>query len=258
MSSTVQLSVLCRPGANKKAAKGSSGRAVAESEWGQAMDVWLNLVHDYEELEKEKKAKAASEKRQKGHVVMLRERMNQTIRDRRAAELEEGLSSAVDDSSQSPEQPQPTPPAIKNRRSGNHSVNDKAFASQRRTVDRVLDTLTAGDEAMVMQVKEVERDKMDRWEAVERDKLDVLRQAFGTREAVKGASSSAEVERLAVQVKVLEAQAEEMQRMIAAQGEEMQRAIAAQGEEMQRAFLNQGQRTDEKLSALMAMFQQPR
>jgi len=38
--------------------QGSSGRAVAESEWGQAMDIWLELVRDYEELENEKKARA--------------------------------------------------------------------------------------------------------------------------------------------------------------------------------------------------------
>ena len=50
------------------------------------MDVWLNLLHDYEELEKEKKAKAASEKGRKEPMVMLREKMNQTIRERRAAE----------------------------------------------------------------------------------------------------------------------------------------------------------------------------
>ena len=41
-------------------------------------------------------------------------------------------------------------------------------------------------------------------------------------------------------------------------GEEMQRMISAQGEVMEWAFLDQGQRTDEKLSALMAMLQQPR
>ena len=74
VSSTVQLSVLC--GANKKIMKGSSGRVVAESEWGQAMDIWLNLLQDYGDLEKERNAKAAGEKGTKGRVVMLRERMN--------------------------------------------------------------------------------------------------------------------------------------------------------------------------------------
>lgn len=57
---------------NKKTAKGSSGRAVAESEWGQAMDTWLTLVRDYEGLEKEKKARAGSEKGQKKPAAMLR------------------------------------------------------------------------------------------------------------------------------------------------------------------------------------------
>ena len=97
------------------------------------MGIWLNLLQDYEGLEKEKKAKAASEKGQKGHVFMLRERINQTIRERRAAEqLEKELGSdtAAGDSSQPPEQPQPVPTTIKNRRSGNHLVkDDKAFAS---------------------------------------------------------------------------------------------------------------------------------
>ena len=114
---------------------------------------------------------------------------------------------------------------------------------------------------MITQIKEVGPDRMDRWEAVERDKLDVLRQAFGTREVVEGASSSVEIERLAVQVKALEAQTEELREIVqeqAAQRKEMQRTIAARGEEMQRAFLDQGQRTGEKLNVLIAMLQQPR
>ena len=100
---------------------------------------------------------------------MLRERINKTIRERRAAEQHQkelGSDTAAGDSSQ-PEQPQPVPTTIKNRRSGNHLVkDDKAFASQRRTFDRVLDSLSAGDEAMITQFKEVGPDRMDRWEAV--------------------------------------------------------------------------------------------
>lgn len=222
---------------------------MAESEWGQAMDSWLNLLRDFEELAKEKKAKAAGEKGQKKTAVMLRERMNQTIRERRAAERE---GSSTGDTSPIPGSPQPsgssqsTPITTKDRRLGNHMVEgDKAFASQRRTVDRILDSLTAGDEAMVMQIKEVEGDKMDRWETVEREKLDVLREALGARKVTEG--SSVDVARLAARVETLEAQGGELREVVREQGKEMQRAIA-----------EQGQRTEEKLDTLMAILRQPR
>lgn len=118
---------------------------------------------------KRKKSKAASEKRRKEPVVMLRERMNQTIRERRASErLEEGLGSdtsggghsSVPESSRPSESSQSVPVMIKGRRSVNHLVKGgKAFASQRRTVDRGLDSLSNGDNSMIMQIKEVEQDK---------------------------------------------------------------------------------------------------
>ena len=207
------------------------------------MDGWLTLVRDYEELEKGKKAKAAGAigKGQKRPAAMLRKRINQVIRERRAAEREDSYGSAgasdspITGSPQSSEMSQPAPATIahKDRFSDNHPVKgDKAFASHRRTVDRVLESLSAGDEAMIMQIKVLERDKMDRWEAVERDKLDVLCRALGAR---TGGASEA-VERLAVQVEALEAQVKEMQGAIA----------------------DQGQRIEEKLDMLMAMLQRPR
>ena len=73
---------------------------------------------------------------------------------------------------------------------------------------------------------------MYRWEAFERDKLDVLRQAFGTQKLMEGAPITVQVERLAVQVKALEAQAEELR--------EVAQEQAAQGKEMQREVLDQG------------------
>ena len=154
MSSIVQTSFK----ANEKTAKGSSGRAVSESEWGQAMDTWLTLVRDYEELEKEKKAKAAGEKGQNKPAAMLRARMSQTIRERRAAEreLEDSPTSEVSSSvmgSPQPSQPTSTIGVTGKDRRGNYSVQgDKAFASQRRTVDRVLESLSAGDEAMIKRI----------------------------------------------------------------------------------------------------------
>ena len=48
---------------------------MSESEWGQAMDTWLTLVRDCEdteELEKEKKTKAAGEKGQNKPAAMLK------------------------------------------------------------------------------------------------------------------------------------------------------------------------------------------
>ena len=39
--------------------------------------------------------------------------------------------------------------------------------------------ISVGDEAIVVRIEELERDKVDRWEAVERDKLDVLQEALG-------------------------------------------------------------------------------
>ena len=217
---------------------------MAESEWGQAMDVWLSLLHEYEELQKEKKAWAARKKGQRGPAIVLREGMNRTIRERRAAEQWVGSDTSAGDSpipesSQSSEGSQPAPAITRGRRSGNRSV--KAFASRRGVFDRVLDSLSASDEAMISQLREVERDKMDRWEAVERDKLDVLRQAFGTQKTTEGASSSVEVERLAVRGRALEAQIDELGEKVA---------------QMQRTILEQGRRTEEKLDTMIAILQQ--
>ena len=229
------------------------------------MDIWLNLLHDYEELEKEKKAKTASEKGRKELMVMLCEKMTQTIRERRAAERSPGSDFTTGDghgleleNSQSPESLQSVPVMTKDRRSTDHSVKgDRAFACQRRTVDRVLDGLSDGDNVMVMQIKEMEQNKMDRLEAIEhnkeaieRDKLDVLRQVLGT-QITEGASSSVEMEtqRFAVEVKALEAQTEELREAV--------RDQAVQGKEIQKAIRDQGQRTEEKLDVLMALFKQP-
>ena len=79
----------------------------------------------------------------------------------------------------------------------------------------------------------------------------MLRQVLGTQKAqmTEGVSSSVEMARLAVQVKALQAQTEELREAV--------RDQAIQGKEVQRAIRDQGQRTEEKLNALMALFQQP-
>lgn len=235
------------------------------------MDIWLDLLRDYEEFEKERKAKALSEKGRKKPAVVLRERMNQTIRERRAAErIGEGLASnspssvgdrSILESSQLPESSQSLPSTFKDRRSVNHPDNgDKAFASQRRTVDRVLESLSSGDEAMIMQMKETEKDKIDRWEAVERDKLDVLQRALGAQGVTEGASAGV-AERLEVRVKAVEAQGAEIRRIVQDQRIEMLKAIEEQGQKIAdqgQRIADQGQRTDKKLDMLLAILQQPR
>ena len=118
-----------------------------------------------------------------------------------------------------------TTAAGKDRRRNYSVQGDKAFASQRRTVDRVLESLSAGDEAMIKRIGELEQNRIDRLEAVERDKLAVLEKALGAQD--KGASE--EVGRLASRVEALEERVAE-----------------------------QGQRTEAKLDMLMAMLQQPR
>jgi hypothetical protein len=216
------------------------------------MDVWITLVQEFEQLEKEKKERSAVEaKRLKATTHTLREQMSQTIRERRATQ---GSATPSDSSPGEGSQSVSTAVAFKDRRrTGNFAVEgDKAFASQRRTVDKVLDTLSASDGAIVNRISDVENGKMDRWEEMERKKMDRLEELEHKkmevfREVVGGRAQSQE---------------NELRELVREQGERMEKGFQEQGEKIQRQgerIQQQGERIEKGFEQLMsAILQQPR
>jgi len=229
--------------------QGSSGRAVAESEWGQAMDIWLELVQDYEELEKEKKATELTEKgKKKAAVIGIRDRMSQTFRQRRVQQKELEEISPEGSGRSEEQEPAATQPA-KDRRDTDHtSEGDKPFASQRRTADRILASFREWDESTAEQMNR----QMDRHEALKREKIGILKD-FLQRERERPGDSGLEG-----RIASLETQNAEIRESIRVQGQDLRDAIGEQSQQIDRKLEEQTQRTDKKLDELLQAILQRR
>ncbi|KAG0128347.1 hypothetical protein HOY82DRAFT_541352 [Tuber indicum] len=208
-------------------AKGSSGRAVAASEFAQAMDVWLTMVSDWDTEEKKKKAVKGESDKGKKSVTALREKMCKTITERRQ---EEEKSTGEETNKKGTRMKDRS--AVSSISEGSN-IADKAFASQRRTVDRVLSTLRESDETAMKQLVDMderrwERDT-ERWkrtEQIEVEKVALLRELLQS----QGSSSGQEegeyfnykkgVESLNTRVGILETQGQQLQEQIEQQGKE--------------------------------------
>lgn len=209
------------------------------------MDMWIALVQEYEELEKEKKERSGREAtRSKATTYSLREQMSQTISERRATRE----SNIPSDSSHGEEsQSASTPVPFKDRRrTGNFTVEaDKAFPSHRRTVDKVLDTLSASDDAIVSQISNIEKGKMDRWEEIEQKKMDRLEELENKkmevfREVAGGRTRSPE---------------DQLRALVREQGERMEKRFQEQDEtirEQGARIEQQGERIEKGFEQLMA------
>ena len=216
--------------------KGSSGRAVAESEWGQAMDVWMGYVHDYEEMEKEKKGKGIADNIQKkAAVVALREKMSQTFRERRAAAARK--QAQEEESTEGERQSRSSSIATKDRRFTDNVTEgprDRAFASQRRTADRIISSFKEGDQSTADHIN----NNMVRHEALEREKMSIMREFLKAHRVGQGGD-------LEVRVATLEKQNEELRELICSQSQDLREAMS-----------ERAQQTDTKLDTLLAILQQ--
>lgn len=182
------------------------------------------MLSDWENEEKKKKIGAREKSKGKKSVAALREKMNKTISERRK---EEG-SSGEDSSEKFPR--------VKDRLAGvaaAGSTGDKAFASQKRTVDKVLSTLHESDKSVMEQLAEMDKKRWEkeegRWqktEAIEAEKVTLLRELLHSggseesRKAQKGAVEEEEVDSLKVRVGILETQGRELQEQVERQGKE--------------------------------------
>lgn len=112
-------------------------------------------------------------------------------------------------------------------------TEDKAFSSQKRTVDRVLSTLHESDRSVMKQLTEMEEKRWEkeegRWqktEEMEAEKVTLLRelvQSSGTEKygrEEKGFFDEEAVESLRDRVGVLETQGRELQEQVERQGKE--------------------------------------
>jgi hypothetical protein len=214
------------------------------------MDIWLELVRDHEELEKEKKTRDLTEKgKKKAAVIGIRDTMSQTFRQRRtqqraAEEVPSEGSSPTEERESTSAQPN------KDRRGTDHiSEGDKAFASQRRTADRILSSFKEGDECTAEQMNS----QMDRHEALEREKMELMK------DFLQRGRERPEDSTLRERVVGLENENEEIRELIRGQGQDLQDAMRQQSQQIDQKLEEQTQRTDQKLDELLqAILQQRR
>ncbi|KAI5837726.1 hypothetical protein DFP73DRAFT_588810 [Morchella snyderi] len=153
---------------------GKSGIAEQASEWQQVMDHWLELIRDFDIRVKEEKTagterQAALKKDAKSlRVFMTKSYMNKGHHDAGAlssmeTEFQDGREDTEEVDPQVESGSSVTNNAGKKRK---REASDPAFASHRRTSDRIIETLREGDEKMMEQMREVEMEKIVRWKEI--------------------------------------------------------------------------------------------
>jgi hypothetical protein len=144
-------------------------------------------------------------------------------------------------------------PGGKERAGEKYAVpRDKAFSSQRKTADRVIEAMQEGDASMQDRMDKtedgrrkhaelMEAKRMDRLEAIEEKKLEVFKEIFRKREGdlarEEGQRAERESPALRDRVQALEQQTTDLKVQIAEQGLNLEKQIAEQGEKTVHSIL---------------------
>jgi len=191
------------------------------------MDISLEMLQDWDESEKERKARATVEAKGGKKVVHgIREKMNQTIRERRAQEKQQ--ESSPSPQAEGSESSQSASTATKTRHQEDHvTESDRVFTPQRRTVDRMIKTLQDGDKQAMDKINT----NMDRYERVEDRKMQIM-EDYVQMERERGGGKQLE------------------------KFEERMTALEGQHQELKEEIREQGRKTDENMAAILAILRQ--